>query len=779
MKKRLNKLLIYTVVLIVISITSVYAITIIKASDVTYDNSKSGGSSSNVQGAIDELYGISDGGGGSGTNSNRVKLINENIITYVKDLAKTDTTNLAYDGTSDNNLRYIGANPNNYVEFNGELWRIIGVMNNVKDANGTSASRVKLIRAKWIGAYSWDNSGSYGVADWSKATLMKTLNSGPYWNRTSGTCYFGPNGTTIDCDFSSLGLTAESKTMISKIVWNLGGAKTSSDSAKAFYTYERSNQVYSNEAIVWNGFVGLSYPSDYGYAVGKNVRDVCLVTKLDEYNKNDCYLNDWLYLDGNYWMLNSRTDILNSVFNLAETAVLNSNVASSVRYVRPVVYLDTKLLITKGEGTESNPYKISFEKETSTDPSNASPPKLDENSKLIPVTLADDGKVTMVSKDDEEWYNYSEKRWANAVILNDSPSQTYKIGDTIKESDIESYFVWIPKYKYKLWNTGTASKNAHEIDIVFDTKDTTDIEGKSCKTPMTSGATGNCNNGEYMTHPAFITLGVNGFWVGKFETGYKGATTTESAQVNSSDSSKIIIKPNVYSWRNNTVYNIFLSAYNYNRSLDSHMMKNTEWGAVAYLSHSKYGLGFEININNNSSFKTGYSALLNTDQQTYPGTSGDGSTYNQSYNTEVGYLASTTGNITGIYDMSGGANEYMASYMSGSPASSGFTTATLSNYNSKYFDIYNANSKTDSYQYRILGDATGEMGPFKQYLDGDNASRWHNSWYDDVSYIVDSSGPWVYRSGLYDNGDLAGQFNFGRGNGGTITFAGFRIVLTG
>jgi len=115
------------------SITAVYAVTIISSKDVIYDNTKSGGSSPNVQGAIDELYGLAESGGGSGgvTSSSR------NIVKYITNLAKTDTTNLAYDDTADKNLRYIGSNPNNYVEFNGELWRIIGVMNNaIIEANG-------------------------------------------------------------------------------------------------------------------------------------------------------------------------------------------------------------------------------------------------------------------------------------------------------------------------------------------------------------------------------------------------------------------------------------------------------------------------------------------------------------------------------------------------------------------------------------------------------------------------------------------------------------------
>ena len=400
---------------------------------------------------------------------------------------------------------------------------------------------------------------------------------------------------------------------------------------------------------------------------------------------------------------------------------------------------------------------------------NVSAPKL--GSGLVPVTIENDGTVKYADTS-KNWYNYCDKIWANAVILEDNAN--YNTGDTISESDIQSYLVWIPKYKYKLWNTGTSSKGVHEIEIVFDETDTTDIEGVSCKTPMISGESGNCNNGEYLTHPAFISMGVNGFWVGKYETGYKGATSTAAAQVNANDTSKVIIKPNVYSWRNINVYNAFLNSYNYKRNLDSHMMKNTEWGAVAYLSHSKYGLGYEVNINNNSSYKTGYSALPSTNQQTFPGTGGDDQTYNSTYNTEVGCLASTSGNISGVYDMSGGAWEYVSAYITGKPGSSGFSITTLANYDSKYFDVYNVSSTISTYQYRILGDATGEIGPFKN----DNTSRWHSSWYGDYSYFVDSSSPWFHRSGRYTDGVLSGAFYFDRSTGGTDNYGGFRLVLS-
>ena len=124
--------------------------------------------------------------------------------------------------------------------------------------------------------------------------------------------------------------------------------------------------------------------------------------------------------------------------------------------------------------------------------------------------------------------------------------------------------------------------------------------------------------------------------------------------------------------------------------------------------------------------------------------------------------------------MSGGALEYVAGYISGKQGSSGLTPT---NYNSKYFDVYNVSSTQTSYQYRILGDATGEMGPFKNYLDGDNTSRYHNSWYSDYSYFVDSSYPWFTRGGSYYHGVLAGQFGFCRSTGATSGDIGFRLVL--
>ncbi len=399
---------------------------------------------------------------------------------------------------------------------------------------------------------------------------------------------------------------------------------------------------------------------------------------------------------------------------------------------------------------------------------NGADPVIKEN--LVPVTIADNGEVTYANTQ-KKWYSYENKEWANAVILVENPSQEYVKGDVIQESDIESYFVWIPRYKYQIFDEGNyttyieskpSTSIAKEIQIEFETN----------AVEASTGST----KGEWLTHPAFTNFDVNGLWIGKYETGYKGATSKETAQVNAMDSSKVIVKPNVYSWRNSTVSNMFKTAYNYERNLDSHMMKNTEWGAVAYLSHSKYGINTEVRINNNSNYLTGYSAVEGTDQSSYPGVSGTTSDITLPYNTETGYKASTTGNITGVYDMSGGAWEYVAGYMPSSSDASGFTSDELITY-SKYLDLYPNNSTMISYNNRILGDATGEMGPFYFYADKDNNKRYHNNWYGDGSYFVDSSYPWFNRGGLYGNGVHAGQFYFSRDTGGVNPRDGSRLVL--
>ena len=432
---------------------------------------------------------------------------------------------------------------------------------------------------------------------------------------------------------------------------------------------------------------------------------------------------------------------------------------------------------------------------------NGSYPVLKDN--LVPVVISDTGVVTKADIN-KEWYSYEKKNWANSVILKDE-SAVYKNGEEIPEDNIESYFVWIPKYSYQLWNLGnysgltSISDKTQEIKIKFGTSNTSDNVTGECTTPMKdnqgiAGTSGNCKVGDYMTHPAFLAFDTTGLWVGKFETGYDGATTTTVAQVNSVNTSKIIIKPNVYSWRYITVGNAFKNSYDYQRNLDSHMMKNTEWGSVAYLQHSVYGSMTSVRINNNKAYITGYAGTEEPTLGYNGGTSiagnrvestslGADGTYTINYLNQNSTVASTTNNYTGIYDMSGGAWEYVIGYTTGATTVGGSSSITslYSNFFSdssyaKYWDKYTSTAYTN-YNNRILGDATGEMGTFGNEKDSDGSARNKSSWYKDHAYFAYSSNPWFERGNFWYGGTVSGIFAFNYYTGGVHTYNSYRIVL--
>ena len=289
---------------------------------------------------------------------------------YIISLADS-SSELVYDETSDNNLRYIGADPNNYVSFNNELWRIIGVMNNIDDGTGKKETRLKIIRDESIGNYSWDNKGEYGKNDWTTSALQIVLNSGAYYNRTSGECPYGQNGTTTSCDFSNNGLTEEAKTIIGNAVWNLGGTEnytSSSDGLTSqWYGYERGTEVYSGRLPAWTGQIGLMYPSDYGYATsgGSTMnRDMCLTTELWSWNNlNDCYSNDWLYQGGpdDQWALTPFSGDSSNVIRVNSSGSVYRSYTTNESYVVfPALYLSSNAKITDGDGSHDKPFTLSL-----------------------------------------------------------------------------------------------------------------------------------------------------------------------------------------------------------------------------------------------------------------------------------------------------------------------------------------------------------------------------------------------------------------------------------
>ena len=268
-----------------------------------------------------------------------------------------------------------------------------------------------------------------------------------------------------------------------------------------------------------------------------------------------------------------------------------------------------------------------------------------------------------------------------------------------------------------------------------------------------------------------------GIWVAKYEVSRSDATITGAG---SSNTMKVV--PNVHSWINIQIGNMYEKAYNYDRARESHLMKNSEWGAIAYLTQSQYGRnGNEIDINNSSTFITGNGAGSTS--------ASPASGVTNAYDTEVGARASSTGNIHGIYDLSGGAWEYVAAFISngnsslssyGGKLTEGKITANPTGYTSlsnKYVTIYpydvsndtNANNYT---AYKNLGYGYGEA-VLETSASGVEDASWHEDW----SYFPCIVGPFFMRGGDYGNETKSGVFGFGNTPGEAENRHSFRLVL--
>ena len=339
-----------------------------------------------------------------------IPVAGKDVLSYVKENADSSSTDvitvpgisndsctytLAYDGTTDNNLRYVGANPCNYVKIDNEIWRIIGLMNNIDDGTGKKETRIKLIRNESIGDYSWDSSTSFvnigfGVNEWSQADLMKLLNPGfesesvggsLYYNNSSGNCYSSDSNETKACDFTTTGLKTNLKSLIGDTLWNTGTNDRFSASnglASHFYSYERSSNngkictsgtvgKNCNDTVerttTWNGKIGLMYPSDYGYATSGGTsmnRASCLAQEMNSWDEaSDCYNNDWLYNSSNWqWTVSPYASSSGASYVCYVVNSVSVNRAYSAGVVRPSVYLIPSTSILGGEGALENPYEI-------------------------------------------------------------------------------------------------------------------------------------------------------------------------------------------------------------------------------------------------------------------------------------------------------------------------------------------------------------------------------------------------------------------------------------
>ena len=559
-----------------------------------------------------------------------------------------------------------------------------------------------------------------------------------------------------------------------------------------------------------------------GSCIDDNNNNVCQVYKITLTNSGSStvYVNGTLTLTAKnnpnlkWAMINGTTEpTLTSSINNNNYVTLTENELYNVSETKNyyiVLWISETGLYQTDNGIFNGVVKFEDTDSASSSSGQVNSPDLVQG--LIPVSYNESTKTWVKADPDNNnnsWYDYNNKKWANAVLVTEANRSTYQnatAGTNITESDILAYYVWIPRYKYKVWNkdkvVGTQSYNAKTegIDIVFENN--TDSTGTivcndySYSAPSSTAGSPNetCtgSNGDYYTHPAFNLGGydLKGFWIGKYELSSETPTATDGGGSSTTLTPRIL--PNVISWRSNNISNFSTVIQNMQVSnniyglstdkstTDSHMLTNMEWGAVAYLTNSNYGRCSngsctEVTINNCSTYTTGIGAdTISASQSSTTCT-----TEANKYNGEKGVLASTTGNVYGVYDMSGGAFDYVMGNMSSTAdtytfysRAAGFASSWYNDYsNQKYVNTY-ANGTTDkdqsAYNRGRLGDATGEVVL---------STGGSGGWYNDSAYFPYSSNPWFLRGGFYNLGSGAGVFYFGGNNGTALSLYSTRASL--
>ena len=457
------------------------------------------------------------------------------------------------------------------------------------------------------------------------------------------------------------------------------------------------------------------------------------------------------------------------------------------------------------------------------DKSGANTPELYQG--LIPIYFNEANEM-LIADVEKEWYNYDEHKWGNAVLIdNTNPTiknkfykedGTLKANEKITEEDILQMYVWIPRYKYELFNANNEGVPKQIINVKFESG-TTSTGTISCTIALNGKETcENAINGEWYTHPGF-TFGdteLPGIWVGKFEP----SDAKDVIGRNANTIGEIIILPNKTSMINKNLGTMFYATRNielenavkYNlkpEEIDTHIMKNMEWGAVAYLTQSLYGIykdektcdiddtnfdECEVWINNSAQGKgvTGYSNVYGG---TATGCVGDTISAGVEWNSgadgdpaqcpvgrrwnESGVKASTTGNMYGIYDMNGGDWENVMGVIADASTDI-FSNTNTNGFNvtqrpeKKYYDLYELGTSRHDFQNGHLGDATRET-----LLELESS---YGGWNSDISEtIYASDAPFIARSGTYTWHIRSGIFTFGLATGSAVnTYTSFRMVLT-
>lgn len=298
------------------------------------------------------------------------------LLDYIVSLDKT-SNGLEIDNTGNQNLRYVGPTPNNYVSFNNEIWRIIGIFNVYNNDDQREEKLVKIIRNDSLGNYSWDTSTSsinsgYGINEWSQAKLMKELNTDYIdISKTSGSTkwYNGQNNKKTATYNYDNNINSNFIDKIANVRWDLGGINSSISgtaltiySVNTIYTLERGTIHISNPSDkvtrtdTWDGKIALMYPSDYGYA---STNSLCR-NNLSSINNSiyNCKNNNWIFNNNIQWTLTPFSNNARDAFRASSSGAVSNEYIYLDLDVRPTIFLKSDVQILSGTGTSDDPYII-------------------------------------------------------------------------------------------------------------------------------------------------------------------------------------------------------------------------------------------------------------------------------------------------------------------------------------------------------------------------------------------------------------------------------------
>ena len=502
---------------------------------------------------------------------------------------------------------------------------------------------------------------------------------------------------------------------------NIVGYEFSIDNSK--YTTKSSSNEYTFKNIK-NGThkVKVRVTNEAGLKTSSSIVEINIDTykNITCYEKNDLELyqskknivckypsgKDYIYeysIDNKNW---TKIDLKNNLYEFNFTD--NKTIYTRVVFKNKVISFNT-INVLNIDNTLNDAY-----------------PNLLDN--MIPVIYDSDKKAWLKADSRLKYFDYDNKIWANAVFVRRvkdtddalSNNRDYylsdkAIGKEIYSKDIVAHFVWIPRFKYNIFNLSNIKKDPILIDVMFENKNTEVSDGKKV--------------GEFITHKAFMyNDGVNGFWVSKYQMSV-AETSSCYNDINSCNKDDLIL----YGVESNkkltniSISNAHLNAKNMNQAnniygmskdVDSHVLTNLEYGAILYLTNSKYGIG------NNY------------------------------------YLSSTTGNMTGVFDLNSTYPEMVMGNYNKDSGKSKTDNSGFESYGSvKWPDIIDYYNGITS-KNRIIGDATGET----------------NNWYGGYAKFVNGENPFFIRGGVMDN--KASIYNYSSFTGNKNELYTFRTVLT-